>query len=314
MSWAKVERDPPSQDADPLDHLLFRQHHVISRRQALKHLSRSAIEHRLVSGRWQRPHRSVYVAMTGPLGVPQRRWMAVLATRGPLASFSALEVLGLKGYSKRYTEVLITSNRKVTAELPDTVVRRSASLTGQDVAVQGLPPSTLAARSLVDAAQWARDDAEAYAVVAAGFQQRLVTGDEMLAVLARLKGVRRESLIRDAVEGARGGSHSISELDFLRLCRNHGLPVPSRQVVRLDGRGRKRYRDALFEEYGIHVEIDGSQHMEVRAWSADMLQHNEIAISGHRLLRFTAWQLRRDPDSVARQLRAALLAAGWAPG
>jgi hypothetical protein len=53
--------------------------------------------------------------------------------------------------------------------------------------------------------------------------------------------------------------------------------------------------------------------MEVRAWSADMVQHNEIAISGGRLLRFTAWQVRRDPETVVRQLRAALLAAGWRP-
>jgi very-short-patch-repair endonuclease len=313
VSWTKVERDPPSPDADPLDLLLFRQHHVISRRQALRVLTRSALEHRVRSGRWQQPVRSVYVAMTGPIAVPQRRWIGVLASRGPLAAFSALEVLGLKGYAKHYTEVLITSERRVRAVPPETVIRRTASLAADDVLVQGLPPSTVPARSVVDAAQWARDDAEATAVVAAAFQQRLVTGDEVLAVLGRLRGVRRESLIRQTVQDARGGSHSISEVQFLQLCRRHGLPGPSRQVVRNDARGRKRYRDALFEEYKVHVEIDGAQHMEVRAWSADMAQHNEIAISGERLLRFTAWQVRRDPATVAAQLRAALLAAGWRP-
>ena len=39
--------------------------------------------------------------------------------------------------------------------------------------------------------------AEATAVIAASFQQRLVTGDEVLAVLGRLHGVRREALITD---------------------------------------------------------------------------------------------------------------------
>ncbi|MEV4508636.1 hypothetical protein AB0K00_06720 [Dactylosporangium sp. NPDC049525] len=313
MGWTSVERDPPSHDADPLDHLLFRQHNVISRRQALRHLTRNTLYHRVASGRWQQPVRSIFVAHTGPIGVPQQRWIGVLASRGPLAAFSALEVLGLKGYRKPYTEILITARRRVTLTPPDTVIRRTAYLPTEDVLTGGLPPSTVAARSLVDAAQWARDDAEATAVVAAAFQQRLVTGDEVLAVLGRLQGVRREALIRQTVEDARGGSHSISEVQFLQLCRRNGLPDPTRQVVRRDERGRKRYRDALFEEYGIHVEIDGAQHMEVRAWSADMVQHNEIAITGDRLLRFTAWQVRRDPETVVRQLRAALLAAGWRP-
>jgi hypothetical protein len=209
VGWASAERDPPSHDADPLDHLLFRQHHVISRRQALRVMSHNALRHKVTSGRWQQPIRSVFVAMTGPIGVPQRRWIAVLASRGPLAAFSALEVLGLKGYAKPYTEVLIPAKRRVTVSPPETVIRRSACLTTEDVHVQGRPPSTVAARSLVDAAQWARDDADAAAVVAAAFQQRLVTGDEVLAVLDRLRGVRRESLIREAVEGARGGSHSV---------------------------------------------------------------------------------------------------------
>ncbi|GAB3857302.1 DUF559 domain-containing protein [Dactylosporangium cerinum] len=251
MGWTSVERDPPSHDADPLDHLLFRQHHVISRRQALRVMSHNALRHRVTSGRWQQPMRSVYVAMTGPIALPQRRWIGVLASRGPLAAFSALEVLGLKGYGKPYTEVLITANRRVRPAPPETVIRRTASLPVTDVLVDGLPPVMVAARSLVDAAQWARDDAEATAVVAAAFQQRLVVGDEVLAVLARLQGVRREALIRQAVEDARGGSHSISEVQFLQLCRRNGLPDPSRQVVRRDSRGRKRYRDALFEEWGF---------------------------------------------------------------
>jgi len=310
MSWNSVPREPPDDDADPLDHLLFRQHNVIARRQALRHLSLDTLRHRVESRRWQRPHRSIYVAQTGPLGTGQRRWMAVLATRGPLAGFSALEALGLTGYGRHRTQILVAARRKVLAP-PDTDVRRTARLTLDDVLTGAAPPSTTAPRSLIDAAQWAHDDAEAAAVIAAGFQQRLVAGDEVHRALARMHGVRREQLIRDAAEGARGGSHSVSELDFLRLCRRNGLPEPSRQVVRHDGQGRKRYRDALFEEFGVHVEIDGGQHMEVRAWTADMRQHNDIAIAGGRLLRFTAWQLRRHPSDVARQLRAALLAAGW---
>jgi hypothetical protein len=311
VSWNSVEREPPRGD-DPLEHLLFRQHQVVSRDQALRHLSANALHHRVRSGRWQHPHRCVYVAMSGPLGVPQRRWIAVLATRGTLAGFSALEAAGLRGYPKPYTEVLIPSSRRVRAPA-DTVVRRTRHLPVADAAIGSLPGSTTVARALVDAGQWARDDAEAVAVVAAGFQQRLVAGDDVHSVLARMRGVRRERLIREAAEAARGGSESISEIEFLRLCARNGLPEPSRQVVRRDGQGRRRYRDALFEPYAVHVEVDGSQHMEVRAWGEDMRQHNDIAIAGERLLRFTAWQVRHTPADVAMQIRAALTAAGWHP-
>ncbi|UWZ40615.1 hypothetical protein Drose_27395 [Dactylosporangium roseum] len=303
---------PPPDDASPLDHLLFRQHDVVSYRQAVRHLSRATLRHRVDSGRWQRPLRSVYVARPGDLSLPQQRWVAVLATGGVLAGFSALEALGLQGYRKPFTQILITAERRIRA--PSNVqVRRTRRLHDVDVLANRAPPATAAARSIIDAAQWAHSDDEAVAVVAAGFQQRLVGGDDVRQALRRAAPMRRGTLIAEVAAAAAGGSASISEVEFLRLCRRNGLPEPSRQVVRLDARGRKRYRDALFEEYQVHVEIDGSQHMESRAWNADMLQHNEIAIAGGRLLRFAAWQVRHRPGDVIAQLRAALVAGGWRP-
>ncbi|BCB83376.1 hypothetical protein Psuf_006890 [Phytohabitans suffuscus] len=50
--------------------------------------------------------------------------------------------------------------------------------------------------------------------------------------------------------------------------------------------------------------------MEARAWYADIRQRNEVAISGERLLRLPGWALRRHPDEVLADLRAALCAAG----
>jgi len=87
--------------------------------------------------------------------------------------------------------------------------------------------------------------------------------------------------------------------------------VPSRQSVRVDSSGVRRYRDAYVEPFGVHVEIDGGQHMEVSAWWADMKRQNDRWISGSRVLRFPAWTLRTRPADVAAQVRAALLAAGW---
>jgi very-short-patch-repair endonuclease len=67
----------------------------------------------------------------------------------------------------------------------------------------------------------------------------------------------------------------------------------------------------LFEQWRVHVEIDGGQHLDARqAWS-DMRRQNELWIAGDRVLRFPAWALRHDPGAVMAQVRAALRAAGW---
>ncbi len=57
--------------------LLFHQREVVSRRQALRFLSASAIRHRLRTARWQQPHRAVYVTTTGDLTWSQMRWAAL---------------------------------------------------------------------------------------------------------------------------------------------------------------------------------------------------------------------------------------------
>jgi very-short-patch-repair endonuclease len=128
-----------------------------------------------------------------------------------------------------------------------------------------------------------------------------------------MRRLHRRALITAAVADAAGGAESAPEIDLARLCRRAGLPEPSRQVVRRDALGRKRYRDVYFDEWGVQAEVDGGQHMDVRAWYADMRQHNEIIIAGECLLRFPTWMLRHRPDEVVAQLRAALIAAGWHP-
>ncbi|BBH67200.1 hypothetical protein ACTI_38850 [Actinoplanes sp. OR16] len=164
---------------------------------------------------------------------------------------------------------------------------------------------------MIDAAQWAFSDTEAISLVASVFQQRLVTVEQAAAILRDGRWRRRRKVIEGAVVDAAGGSESAYEIEFLRLCRRAGLPEPSRQAVRRDRDGRHRYRDVFFERWRVQVEIDGSQHMEVRGWYADMRAGNEIAISGVRLLRFPGWAVRYRPEEVVADVRAALRAGGW---
>jgi very-short-patch-repair endonuclease len=301
-------------DADEFTVLAFRQNQVISRCQASALLSAAAIRHRVSSGRWQRPHRAVYVTHNGPISAIQRRWIAFLAVKSAvLGGASALEVHGLRGFWSAATHLLLPAAKRSDEPPPDVVVHRTSHLPTEDIHRLGSPPCTNAARSVVDAAQWAPTDHDARSIVAAGFQQRLVGCDDVHKVLRRMPRARRRSLIVEIATDARGGSHSLPEAEFRQLCRRYRLPMPTRQLRRTDPSGRSRYLDAYFEEWRLHVEIDGSQHMDVRSWWADMRRQNELWIPGDRVLRFPSWAIRQRPAEVAEQVRAALMAAGWRP-
>lgn len=192
-------------------------------------------------------------------------------------------------------------------------IHRTGVMAPQDALPRGRPPQTTAARSIVDAAQWAGTDRQARTIVAAGIQQRLTAADELTDVLARMPRAHRRALIAEVVSDAAGGSHSLPERQFLQLCRRYRLPLPDRQVPRRDSTGRRRWLDAYWKEWRLHVEIDGGQHMDVRAWWSDMRRQNSLWVAGDRVLRFPSWAIRHHPHDVATQLMSALTTAGW-PG
>jgi very-short-patch-repair endonuclease len=274
-----------------VDSLLARQNGVLSMAQAVRHLSRKAVRHRVASGRRQEPHPSVFVTHSGPISSAQLRWIAVLGIgdHAVPAGPSALQAAGLRGFAGTAVHILVPAGRRPTRVPPGTTLHRTSCLPAKDLMRSGRPPRTRPARSLVDAAQWARRDDDARALIAAAFQQRLVTEPDVRDVLARMPRARRRRMIASTVADAAGGAHSLAEIDFVVLCRRHRLPEPTRQVVRLDAGGRRRYLDALFEPWRVHVEIDGSQHMKPRQAWADMRRQNGLWIAGYRVLRFPAW-------------------------
>jgi len=301
---------------DPLRLLLRRQNDVITRAQALAQLTPKALEHRLRSGRWRRVHEGIYVTHTGPLDRQHARWIGYLAAgkHAFLAGVSAAELCGLRGFPSRTVHVLMPARQRERNPPRGVVVHRTTRLTGGEVNLLGLPPHTTVARSLVDAAAWAGGDDTARAIIAAGYQQRLVNPGEIESVLDRLTRVPRRALIRAAVADAAGGAHSLPEARFINELRRAGLPLPRLQVKRRDSGANVRYLDGYYEEWRIHIEIDGGQHVEVRSYWADMSRQNAIWIAGDRILRFPSWAVRHQPADVVAQVRAALVAAGWHPG
>jgi hypothetical protein len=304
-------------ESDEFGWLLFHQRGVLSRRQALRHLSQKTVRHRLETGRWRVAERGVYVTHTGPVSDEQRLIIASLAVGAGrpavIAGLTALTKMGLRGYHRETVHVLLPWQARDRNPPPWVVVHRTRRLSRDDYHVRAAPPFTFEVRSVIDAAQWAASDDEAAAIIAACYQQRLVAGDELGTALTAMPVVHRRQLILAIAADAAGGSHSLPEIEFLRGCRRAGLPVPSRQVVRTDAGGRRRYLDAYFEEFRLHVEIDGGQHTDAGQWWADMRRQNELWVAGDRVLRFPSFVVRHRPDEWIPQVRAALIAGGWRP-
>lgn len=310
--WSK----PGSGDGN-WDRLLNRQQGVFSRAQALSFVTEKALRGRVASGRWQRPHRGVFVMHNGPLTTQQRFWMASLAagngTPALLGGVSALMAEGFEHFTPAYIDILLPAGRRDHDPPCGVRIHRTSHLPSGDIDPYQHPPRTRGPRSVVDAAQWARTDHEARTIIAMSFQQRLVHGDQVHEVLDRIRVVKRRRLIERTAADARDGSQTVTELDLVGLCRAANLPVPSRQLVRTDRVGRKRYLDAYFDEWRIWVEIDGAHHMAPAHWWGDMQRHNALSIGGEVLLRFPAWVVRERPAEVVATIRAALIAAGWRP-
>jgi very-short-patch-repair endonuclease len=302
----------PRDDDGPWAWLLFRQSGVVTYAQALEHFSPSHIRHEISRGRWRRVSHGV-ILTGGELGRKQQLWVAVLAAgEGAfLAGFEAAREAGLRLGSRRLTiDVIVPASRRrrklpklFTYQMPGLKVHRST------VAIQaaaGDPPRTVIARSLVDAAQWCQTDREAQLIVATACQQRLVSPEEILAEADGQPRAKRRAMILCTTRDIQGGATALSEIDFVRLCRKHGLPPPDLQERRKDASGRTRFLDAYWKKAKLHVEVDGSHHIEARHWSADMLRQNEVWLKGDRVLRFPAFLLRTDPGKVVEQIRKAL--------
>ncbi|BCL16470.1 endonuclease domain-containing protein [Micromonospora sagamiensis] len=312
--------DLPHDDATALDWLAFEQSGVLTTAQATGLLTEGLVRSRIRTGRWRSICRGVLLTGNGRLTRDQQLWVAVLAagTGAVLGGTTAATEAGVRGLPREPLHVLVPAERRaartVLRRLPVDMaavhVHRSSVLPPEHLQL-GRPPRTTTSRALVDAAGWARNEAEAQAVLAAGCQQRRVLPEELREVVAALPRAPRRRLIRQTVDDITGGAQALSEIDFVRLCRRYGLPRPDLQERRTDAAGRTRWLDAYWRAYRLHVEIDGAHHMDVRQWAADMRRQNDVWTAGDRILRFPAWLVRARPAEVAADLRRALSAAGW---
>jgi very-short-patch-repair endonuclease len=140
-------------------------------------------------------------------------------------------------------------------------------------------------------------------------QQRMTTPQALGLEALRIRRDRRRRLLHAVILDLDGGARSVGEREFARECRRRGLPAPSRQVVR-QGRDRRYYLDAVWDAWGLVVEIDGIQHSWAVNIVGDALRQNDVTLTDSVVLRLPLLGLRVAADEFFAQIEEALAARG----
>ncbi|HTY71342.1 MAG TPA: hypothetical protein VMI11_02840 [Actinomycetes bacterium] len=298
---------------DLIDATAAEQAGVLSRHQ-LRELgvSADAVAWAVRARRWRIVGRAV-VVHRGPLTREARWWIALIHV-GPgsaLAAWTAAEAAGLEGFERQSVHVVVPIGYHHTRRmLPWIKLHVSRRFTPSDIVRSGGPARVSVARAVIDAGAWAATARGGCAVVVGAIQQRLTTPELVYAELGRAGQVRRRRLLAATLVDVAGGSQAMTEIDVAKLCRRFGLPLPYRQAVRVDSRGKRRYLDAWWRRADgriVHLEIDGAVHLSVlRMWD-DLDRQSDLAISEDALaIRVAGIAARLDPAGVARRIAAAL--------
>ena len=262
----------------------------------------------MARGRWAVSRRTVTI-----VGAPaslESAWRLALAGASPRAALdgvTALQCAGMVGFEDLVHLSVPKGDRVLRCAGVRTHELRSWEAADVlDLPVRRVRPELAALR----AARWAATERAAQTILAMSVQQGLTTPQRLIAMLDRLPRSRRAALIAAAVSEIAGGSQALGELDLVRLCRSHDLPVPTRQQLLRRPSGTY-YLDARFPAYAVTVEVDGLGHRDISQSRVDHRKHIELQIDGDVVLRVLSMDLRDDPWPFLRQLRRALVSRGW---
>jgi hypothetical protein len=287
---------------------------VVNRQQLLRAgVSRNAVAAKVRHGRWQTLHPGVYATFTGAVSWEARLWAAALYC-GPGALLShetAAELLQLTERRSAVIQVTIPAARRV---LPPrgVAIHRSTFPYSRWRPLRGTPPHTFYADTIVDLAAAAGNLDDVVAWVSRGLTRKLVTEAELKAAVASRRRHRWREQLDDVIESVADGSHFPLEFRFDRdVERAHGLPTAVRQARFVKPGGQAGFRDRLYREYGLIVELDGQRFHDAQQRRLDQARDNEAAASAGATLRYGWADVERSPCDTAAQVFRALRSRGY---
>lgn len=300
---------------DALRELIQLQRGVLSRQQALDAgLGKDLIRARVRGGRWRQIQFGVYVTFTGERSREVMMWAALLrcGVGATLSHHSAAELDRLIREPVPLIHVTIPGSRRVEPVL-GVVIHRSGRIP-QARHPSRLPPRTRIEETVLDLAENARAPEDAFDWVFRACGGRHTSPERIRAAMQDRKKLRWRAELTEALGDVAGGVHSVLERRYLRdVEQPHGLPAAIRQT-RVVRRRRCAYRDVLYEEYQVAVEVDGAvAHPLENKW-LDTHRDNAAAVDGLITLRYSWADVVTRPCEVAAEVGAVLLRRGWPGG
>jgi very-short-patch-repair endonuclease len=254
----------------------------------------------IAGGRLHRVHRGVYTV--GHRHVDRYgRWLAaVLAygSRALLSHRSAAALWGLASASPMLTDVTASCGRHGRRAR---IVLHRSKLDDEDRDLRNGIPVTSVARTLFDLSEVVDLEATRRACEEAD-RLGLLEMKQLERVIERGWGRHALRPMRPIVAEARAPEWTRSPLEdeFAQFCREHRLPPPAFNTTVIG------YEvDVLWPAQGVIVELDGfAFHHHRAAFERDRVRDAAFQVAGYRTLHITYRRLEKEPDRIAKELRA----------
>ncbi|MGH8777091.1 MAG: type IV toxin-antitoxin system AbiEi family antitoxin domain-containing protein [Jiangellaceae bacterium] len=274
-------------------------------------LRRRFAEDRVSSGRWQRTHRGVYVAFSGPVPRLTRIWAGVLrAGPGSAASHeTAAELDGLCELRDPRVHVTAPVSRRILGPQDGLVIHYAHRLPASRHPTKD-PPRTRLEDTVLDLVDSCRVGREVEGWVTAACQRRLTAPERLAESLATRSKISWRPMVEAMLLDVAAGAQSPFELTYLRRVeRAHGLPAGDRQV-RWAGR-RVIWIDVDYNVYRTRVELDGRLGHVGDGRFRDRRRDNRAAVARTWSLRYGFAETFGSACDVAAEVAIVLRDRGW---
>jgi hypothetical protein len=283
--------------------LAERQHGVVARRQLIEMgLGPGLIQDRVRSGRLVPLHQGVFALGHRRIGFRGESLAAVLAC-GPNAVLSHSSAAALWGVRRPRSPIEVT--RVSGHRGPHGVrVHQTRILPPGDVTEHAGIPVTSLERVMRDMAG-RLDERQMERMLVEADRSGHLSWPALQRVLDRpggWKGANRLRRVARQVDPRAAETRSPTEVDFLALCRESGLPLPEVNVLVGD-----RLVDFFWPRARLIVETDSyTYHADRPAFERDHQSTVAFMAAGYTVRRATHWMLEHDPEPFMRLVRQAL--------